>query len=72
MCTRYCDGPALLLIASVILLHLMTVRGLGEGDDEIDLALNLVLSCLHTQTCICIPPSDILCTLHNNAIFNFV
>lgn len=52
MCTRYCHGPASLSIASVILQHVMTVWGLGEADDETDLALNLVLSCLHTLACI--------------------
>lgn len=59
MCARYRRGPAcFLLIASVILWHVMTARGLGEGDDEIDLALDLVLSRLHTLTCIRITHAD--------------
>lgn len=38
------------MIASGILQHVITVRRLGAGDDEMDLTLNLVPSCLHTES----------------------
>lgn len=42
-----------LSIASVILWHVMTVRGREEGNDETDLALDLVLS-RFTRTLTCV------------------